>query len=221
MPLLLLLVAIGAVWAFAPGLGWPLDFGRPSGTELTATPPPTAALAVVPEQAAAVAAAPYCAAGESPRFALGFARLRERVGSAMGEPLDCEHAGLSGGDSVQTTTTGLAVFTRAGGTVQFTDGWRHWRLRGDQLETWEGTEAEPPAASPSPAPAFTAGTIANTDGLGVLLRTAPNDQARSQRALRDGTAVRVLERSGDYLRVQAADGTEGWVPAQYVSPASG
>jgi hypothetical protein len=82
-----------------------------------------------------------------------------------------------------------------------------------------------PASEPAPAPAAgpTAAPnrfqIANTDGLGVVLHTAPSPDARVPRGLLEGTAVLVVERSGsDWARVRADNGQEGWVGAQYLVP---
>ena len=44
---------------------------------------------------------------------------------------------------------------------------------------------------------------------------------RSRAGLMDGAAVTVVERSGsDWVRVRAANGQEGWVPARYLVPNS-
>jgi hypothetical protein len=82
--------------------------------------------------------APFCAPGRSPAFVLGFARLKERLGPIMGEPIECEHVNPSNGDTLQQTTTGLAMYRPANGELEFTNGWEHWALVGDQLLTWEG-----------------------------------------------------------------------------------
>ena len=77
-------------------------------------------------------------------------------------------------------------------------------------------------APPEP-PALAAGaraTVANTDGMGVVLYAAPRDNARQPAGLLEGTPVTVLERSGDaWARVQSASKQAGWVRAQYLVPA--
>jgi len=83
--------------------------------------------------------APFCGPGQPASFVLGFARLKERLGEDMGAPVECEHVNPQNGDTLQQTTTGLAVFSRDGG-LQFTDGWRHWALEGQQLARWEGDD---------------------------------------------------------------------------------
>lgn len=73
------------------------------------------------------------------------------------------------------------------------------------------------AASATPGAASNRGTIANTDGTGVVLRNSANDADRSRAGLQEGTAVTVLEASGsDWLHVRADNGQTGWVPARYV-----
>lgn len=94
----------------------------------------------------AVASAPYCPAGHSPQFTLGFATLRAQVGDAMGVPVACEHANPENGDSLQATSTGLAVYEQATGTMRFTDGFRHWALTPDGLVAWEGDALQPSLA---------------------------------------------------------------------------
>jgi hypothetical protein len=61
----------------------------------------------------------------------------------MGEPLECEHANTESGDSLQQTTTGLAVYDQATNTPSFTDGWRSWALTQRGLLSWEGQNAPP------------------------------------------------------------------------------
>jgi SH3-like domain-containing protein len=72
------------------------------------------------------------------------------------------------------------------------------------------------AATPTPAPDANRGSIANTGGVGVVLRNSPNEADRSRVGLNDGTGVTVLEASGDWLRVQTDSGQGGWVLSRYV-----
>lgn len=97
------------------------------------------------ESTVAQGGAPFCAQGQAPQFALGFAQLRGHIGEVMGQPVECEHANPENGDSLQRTTTGLAVYRKESGTVTFTDGWRHWALTPSGLVTWEGQASDPPA----------------------------------------------------------------------------
>ncbi len=88
--------------------------------------------------------APYCTPGQRPSFVNGLATLKTQLGDTMGVPVECEHPASASGDIVQLTTTGLAAYSKLTNTVTFTDGWRHWALRGDSVVTWEGTQSNPP-----------------------------------------------------------------------------
>jgi hypothetical protein len=60
--------------------------------------------------------------------------------------------------------------------------------------------------------------VAHTDGLGVVLRTAPRADARVPRGLLDGARVTILERpDGEWAHVRAENGLEGWMPVQYLA----
>ena len=82
----------------------------------------------------------------------------------------------------------------------------------------------PPASEAAPAlnptPVADRFRVANTDGLGLVLYTAPRRDARVPRGLLEGTHVTVLERVGsEWARVRADNGQEGWVSAAYLDPA--
>jgi hypothetical protein len=75
-----------------------------------------------------------------------------------------------------------------------------------------------PTAVPSPTAAPGRATIANTDGVGVVLRSSPVDTAWTPRGFMDGTSITILERQGsDWLRVRGDNGQEGWIPAKYAT----
>jgi hypothetical protein len=150
---LLIVLAAGAataVWA-----------GQKLGTDLSAittiatvlglnerighTRPVGYAAASAEQQAAATVA--YCNPGQQPSFSQGLGSLKQRLGEAMGTPLECEHASSAAGDTVQQTTTGLAAYYGLTNTVTFTDGWRHWAITSNGYVTWEGTQSLPPVAS--------------------------------------------------------------------------
>jgi hypothetical protein len=202
----------------APEPEWTVDTAsQPAGTPAPEHAQPTS----VPEPAAILPTrAPYCVPGQTPAFVLGFARLRAEVGPAMGEPLECEHGNPENGDSLQQTTTGLAVFEKATGRLRFTDGWRHWALVGDDLLAWEG-DAEParlrePLAGES-SPAGTLVRVSGTDGMGVALRARAAVDAPSQGGFVEGATVMLIAREGDYARVRSG-GRKGWVTARYLVP---
>lgn len=76
------------------------------------------------------------------------------------------------------------------------------------------------AATATPGASANRGIIANTDGIGVVLRNSANDADRSRAGLQEGTAVTVLEAAGsDWLHVRADNGQTGWVPSRYVKGA--
>ena len=61
--------------------------------------------------------------------------------------------------------------------------------------------------------------VVNTDGQGVVLRSAPEDAARLPRGFMEGARVTLLGVEGEYARVRGANGQEGWVPSQDLAPA--
>jgi hypothetical protein len=81
-----------------------------------------------------------------------------------------------------------------------------------------GPVAQPtvaPTAVPTRAPDRF--RVANTDGVGVVLHTAPRRDARVPRGLMEGARVTVVERMGtEWARVRSDDGQEGWVGAAYL-----
>ena len=108
--------------------------------------------AIAPAPAfAATEPAPFCGPDEVPHFAYGIATLHDAIGSIMGEPLECEHPISAIGDTLQQTTTGLAIYRQSANTPEFTDGWNHWALGQDGVSAWSGDDsaASPVTASPN------------------------------------------------------------------------
>ena len=91
--------------------------------------------------------APWCAVGEVPRFQFGFGDLARAIGSEMGVPTECEHGEESSSDTLQATTTGVAVYSWCTNTPGFTRGQEHWMLTHDGLEHWTGS-VDPPRMHP-------------------------------------------------------------------------
>ena len=89
-------------------------------------------------------AAPGCASGQAPLFALGFAELKQRLTTRMGNPVECEHPDPSTGDIVQHTSTGLAYERAGGGGATFTNGWEHYALVDRDLVLWRNASPSPP-----------------------------------------------------------------------------
>jgi hypothetical protein len=133
--------------------------------------------AVVGASGAVVSAerAPYCQSSQIPRFQLGFATLQAELGATMGDAVECEHQDAASGDTVQGTSTGLAVYRDSTNTPTFTDGYRHWALTSAGLTYWEGAETDPPPgdfpAGAEPLAPETS-TSAEPDSLPLLGATA-------------------------------------------------
>jgi hypothetical protein len=152
------------LFVLAAGAGTAVWFGQKIGTDLSAittiasvlgvgetkghTRPVGYSVATAQEQATSTVA--YCTPGEVPSFSQGLGTLRQRVGDAMGTPVECAHASSAAGDTVQQTTTGLAAYYSLTDTVTFTDGWRHWAITPNGYVTWEGTQSQPPMAASGP-----------------------------------------------------------------------
>lgn len=75
-----------------------------------------------------------------------------------------------------------------------------------------------PAASPKLAVGSRA-RVANTDGVGVVLYSAPRPSARQPAGLMEGISVTVLDLEGaEWARVQSDSRKTGWVRAEYLAP---
>jgi SH3-like domain-containing protein len=139
-------------------------------------------------------------------------------------------AGVDSGDDPQIAD-GSPVLVAAGPPLQI--GGQSWIavrglngvvgwVPGSQLAV-DGVGGAPPiqvagAVAPTPTAAPNRGSIANTDGVGVVLRNSPNDADRSRSGLMDGAPVTVLETAGsDWVHVRADNGQSGWVPTRYVN----
>ncbi|MDQ6669683.1 MAG: hypothetical protein M3069_02825 [Chloroflexota bacterium] len=107
----------------------------------------------------------YCGAGEPPQYQFGFAVLKTQLGSSMGEPVECEHVNPANGDTLQTTTLGLAYYRKQVNTPVFTDGYYHWGLTTKGLVAWDGAIDLPLDALAPAHPVVSA-------GLDVLLSLA-------------------------------------------------
>jgi hypothetical protein len=97
---------------------------------------------------AAAQSVAFCANAESPHFAFGLADLKAAIGDTMGDPLECEHSDSANGDTLQQTTTGLAIYHQDTNTPEFTDGFNHWALGNDGLQAWSDGDAQATAPGP-------------------------------------------------------------------------
>lgn len=227
-----------AVWgdfsfAFLENLAPYIGYSKPEPVPEVGYQPPNAGLTAA-EAGQPVAgggsetlkAAPYCPPGEAPTFVLGFAKLHQQLGDIMGQPLECEHLNPANRDSLQQTSTGLAVYRPSPGQLSFTDGWRHWALSGSRLVSWEGDGPMPVTTTPTSAEDHSTverARVAHSDGVGVILRSAPQMDARTPRGLAEGQQITIVGRqSSDWVHVRANAGaqSDGWVPSNYVQPIS-
>jgi hypothetical protein len=92
------------------------------------------------------AGAPWCLPNQTPAFAFGFSDLSTNLGAVMGQPVECEHGAVSEGDTLQTTTTGMARYQWCTNSSTFTRGSEHWTLRTTGVVHW--TDGEPPPEAP-------------------------------------------------------------------------
>jgi LacI family transcriptional regulator len=153
---LLLVITPVVIWWWTQGVWGDFSALRPLQHLLDTGPQAVLRLGSAAGRAAPVAntlaptptpgGAPSCPAGSQPRFVLGFARLKQQLGATMGDPLECEHADPMTGDTVQRTTTGLAIYRPREGLPIFTDGWHHWALTDHGVVRWESTDIDAPPA---------------------------------------------------------------------------
>jgi hypothetical protein len=78
-------------------------------------------------------------------FSSVFSTLEDTIGDTMGQPLECPHTDPATGDTLQRTSTGLAIFRHRSQTATFTDGYRRWAVDARGLIRWEGEALDPPA----------------------------------------------------------------------------
>jgi hypothetical protein len=101
----------------------------------------------------ATSLAPFCLPGQTPQFELGFADLAAQLGDVAGQPVECEHGDDWTSNTVQTTTTGQAIYDRCSNTSSFVRGREHWTATPTGLQYWSGDGTPPPAPRPSVQPA--------------------------------------------------------------------
>lgn len=57
-----------------------------------------------------------------------------------------------------------------------------------------------------------------TDNILLGIHQLPDEQSPILQSISSGTRIEVLERAGNFVRVQTSDGVEGWISAQYLVP---
>src|SRR5947209_3994846 len=80
---------------------------------------------------------PGCPDPNNPQLASSLTDLHQALGDVMGSASECPLVD-AGGDTVQATTTGVAVY-RPGELSVFVSGEHHWALTTWGLETWDGS----------------------------------------------------------------------------------
>jgi hypothetical protein len=101
--------------------------------------------------AASAQSSPFCQSGQSPTFVFGFASLKAALSDTMGDPIECEHANPSNGDTLQKTSTGLSFYRKSTNTPTFTDGFNHWAMTNTGMVTWTGASIDPPGTAAAPS----------------------------------------------------------------------
>jgi hypothetical protein len=97
------------------------------------------AVAIAPSVSSSpVAANTYCSGGETPHYANGFQLLKDQLGDAMGDPMECEHVIDTQGDTQQMTSTGLASYDKRANATIFSQGPDHWQINATGLTQWTG-----------------------------------------------------------------------------------
>jgi hypothetical protein len=133
------------------------------------------------------------------QLAADFAALEQQIGAIMGVPTSCPRVDANG-ETIQTTTTGLAVH-RPDGMSVFASGDDHWALTSAGLQEWTANwhNGLYPPATPQPE--------ADSEA-------APADQASVEpmtlikvQGLQDGSNTVVVEdSSGSMFTVETAEG---------------
>jgi len=88
--------------------------------------------------------APFCGDDQSPEWLDAFAPLSAQLGDTMGQPVECPHQATDSQDTLQQTSTGLAVLRATSGVPTFTDGTTRWALTSGGLVSWSGPSLDPP-----------------------------------------------------------------------------
>jgi hypothetical protein len=161
------------------------------------------ALAASPLAASAQSAA-FCAPNQSPSFTFGFADLKSALGYIMGDPIECEHPNSANGDTLQQTTTGLAVYRSATNSPEFTDGWNHWALAPQGVIAWSGADTpESPGAQP-----VQIGAPAAATGAASTPRAVPAPPAATQCVeIGGGTCLNAANDLADTVQLLASSKT--------------
>jgi len=140
----LLLAVVGATVAGVATAGW-----ANSALDLPVTQQVSGLFARRQPERALVGATPGPA--ETPNCTPGqilpsqlFSGLRDAIGETFGQPLECPHVDPSTGDTLQRTSTGLAIYRARSHTPTFTDGYHRWAKDARGVITWQGDALDAP-----------------------------------------------------------------------------
>jgi hypothetical protein len=103
-----------------------------------------ALLVGTPATRIAAEAAPFCADDQAVDWLPALAPLSAQLGDTMGEPIECPHPAGDSDDTVQQTSTGLAILRATTGAPTFTDGSTRWALLDSGVVSWTGASLDPP-----------------------------------------------------------------------------
>ena len=207
--------------------GAPAAAGNDQPSVDAGTPPPTLAPAARPTVAPARPAVAVAPPSNS---------LRTGVLRGGGQAVVVRRAPGAESADDPLLPDGSPVLVSGGSDTQVGD--QHWRgVRGlNGIVGWvpayqvvvDGeTPVQPPpaAAAATLMPTMVAERlrVANTGGVGVVLRGSPTDADRRPVGLAEGATVAVVERGGannEWVHVHTDTGQDGWVPARYLAPAA-
>ncbi len=100
--------------------------------------------------AAQAQAAPFCQPEQLPTFGPPLVALNDQIGGVMGDPLECLHPDPTTGDSVQQTSTGIAVIQQITNQPGFVSGYEHWTLTPGGVVYWVDPASSPPVGERPP-----------------------------------------------------------------------
>jgi hypothetical protein len=158
-----------------------------------------AALGVLSPMVSDAVGAPACSDPSTPQLAPSLVELQQALGEAMGSPAACPLVDANG-DTVQVTTTGLAVH-RANGMSVFASGKQHWAVSSQGLESWTGNWHNglyPPVSAPPPEqePAAVAQPVPASVEAVTVIRVLADDSS----------ALVVQDSTGSMLTIETLDG---------------
>ena len=141
----LLVTLVGAIVSGAAGAGWANSaVGLSMPTQLSEVFAPGRPERALVGASPVPARAPTCAPDNISSSEL-FAPLRASIGEAFGQPVECARTDATTGDTVQRTSTGLAIYRAHSRIPTFTDGYHRWAIGPRGVIAWQGDALDPPS----------------------------------------------------------------------------